>query len=150
MTPEQLEKIGWRLFGHRWQTPMSWALGVADRTVRRLVSGKTPISESLSDAILRLDAHDRWVVGDGVETRREYITHTKWPRFTGRLATDAEVIDFDGLTYGCWDGTTLCEIVWVDAPPATKADLLGLFTSLDSALEAVSLDDAETGHLSPS
>jgi hypothetical protein len=35
-----ISRVGCALYGERWQTPLARELGVADRTVRRWVSGK--------------------------------------------------------------------------------------------------------------
>ena len=40
LTPDLLRQVGEALYGERWQTPLSRALGVGDRTVRRWVSGE--------------------------------------------------------------------------------------------------------------
>jgi hypothetical protein len=40
VTPELLRLVGEALYGERWQTPLSRALGVGDRTVRRWASGE--------------------------------------------------------------------------------------------------------------
>lgn len=43
MTPEELKKIGKKLYGYGWQTRMAEALEVDGSTVRRWVSGAVPI-----------------------------------------------------------------------------------------------------------
>jgi len=145
MTPEQLENVGRRLFGHRWQTPMAGALSVAVRTVQRWAAGQVDIPKGVAAAVTRLDGHDSWVVGTGAETGREFAVRTKYPRFIGRLAMDAEDFDVNGLTYECRSDVTLCEIIWIDTPP-NETDMIRLFSELDAALESIALDDAETDH----
>ena len=38
--PDLISRVGRALYGERWQTPLARELGVADRTVRRWVSGE--------------------------------------------------------------------------------------------------------------
>lgn len=47
MTHKNLEQIGSALYGPRWQSELARALGVNDRTVRRWVSGETPLPDSV-------------------------------------------------------------------------------------------------------
>ena len=54
MTPDLLAKCGEALYGPRWQTEMSRDLDVADRTVRRWVSGDTPIPDGVNIDLLRM------------------------------------------------------------------------------------------------
>lgn len=42
MSPDLLRQIGEALFGDRWQTQLSRALDVSDRTVRRWLAGEPP------------------------------------------------------------------------------------------------------------
>lgn len=46
-----LEQCGEALYGSLWQTELSRALGVSDRTVRRWASGKTPVPRAVWDEI---------------------------------------------------------------------------------------------------
>ena len=46
MTPEELEKIGRKLFGVGWQTRFAYSLGITPQHFRRYVSGKAAIPES--------------------------------------------------------------------------------------------------------
>ena len=55
MTPDILHRAGEALYGARWQSELSRALGVSDRTVRRWMSG---------DAIPIGVAHDLLAVCD--------------------------------------------------------------------------------------
>lgn len=43
MTPDELKEIGQRLFGDRWQSALSRELVRDPRTVRRWVSGESPV-----------------------------------------------------------------------------------------------------------
>lgn len=54
MTPTRLERIGEALYGPRWQSELARELGVADRTVRRWVSGETPEPEDLHERLKTL------------------------------------------------------------------------------------------------
>ncbi len=54
MTPELLGRCGKALFGASWQSELSRALGVADRTVRRWAAGTSPVPESVAGEIAKL------------------------------------------------------------------------------------------------
>jgi len=51
MTLKKLAAAGHALYGGRWQTPLAHDLGVADRTVRRWLSGKTPIPADVENRL---------------------------------------------------------------------------------------------------
>lgn len=53
-----IKRAGEALFGNQWQTPLAEALGVSDRTMRRWVSGETPVPTGVLDDIERA-AHGR-------------------------------------------------------------------------------------------
>ena len=51
-----LNRIGEALYGDRWQTQMSEALDVSDRTIRRWVAGDVKIPRGVwNDLFVRLD-----------------------------------------------------------------------------------------------
>ena len=56
MTNEEFCAAGERLYGYGWQTALSKALGVNDRTVRRWVSGSTDIPKMVETAVNSLIA----------------------------------------------------------------------------------------------
>jgi ribosomal protein S4 len=58
MTPETLRRVGEALYGERWQTALASDLGVADRTMRRWLSGASPVPTGISDE-LRQTAEQR-------------------------------------------------------------------------------------------
>ncbi len=62
MTPDELKAHGQRLYGHRWQTKLAVAVGVAPRTVRRWAKGDRAIPEPVVRLIGTLEPaqhHDR-------------------------------------------------------------------------------------------
>lgn len=54
MTPTLLTKCGEALYGPRWQSEMSRDLDVDDRTIRRWVSGESPVPIGVHVDLLRL------------------------------------------------------------------------------------------------
>lgn len=65
LTEDHLRAVGEALYGPSWQTPLSEALQIADRTVRRWASGATPVPEGVWVDIAKLcrqrgAALDRW------------------------------------------------------------------------------------------
>ena len=57
---ELLRRIGEKLYGPRWQTDLSNAIGVNDRSMRRWVSGEDRIPEGVWRDI-RLHVESRWI-----------------------------------------------------------------------------------------
>ncbi|EDC3150116.1 hypothetical protein KGN64_003196 [Salmonella enterica] len=53
---EKMTAVGKLLYGDNWQSPLSRALGVSDRTIRNYVSGETPVPVGISDRLLSLIA----------------------------------------------------------------------------------------------
>ncbi|HBU8932168.1 MULTISPECIES: hypothetical protein [Enterobacteriaceae] len=52
---EKMTAVGKLLYGRdSWQSPLSRALGVSDRTIRNYVSGETPVPVGISDRLLSL------------------------------------------------------------------------------------------------
>lgn len=47
LTQDHLRAVGEALYGPNWQTPLSEALGVADRTVRRWAAGDFEIPDGV-------------------------------------------------------------------------------------------------------
>lgn len=59
MTPTRLEAVGRVLYGPRWQTDLAADLGVTYRTMRRWVSGESPIPGGVEADLRRLLAERR-------------------------------------------------------------------------------------------
>ena len=158
LTPPELAALGTAAFGHQWQSALARTLSVSDRTVRRWAAGSSPIPDTLEDELAaalgwtkrgRPDwPRDQWIIGDGVETasntRREYIIHTRKPRFmarvialdelTGEPQPDEGDTDFSGVVFQAGPDSQFCEIVWIDPPPAGRK-LSALMESAADALE---------------
>ena len=136
---------------HGWQSAIARELNVNSRTVRRWAKDGPP--DKIRDQLLKIAGveddsglafpRDEWIIGDGPEvksnTRREYIIHTRPPRFIARIVAmdilteepepDEEPADtLTGVVYRNGDETLLCEIQWIDRPPTT--------TQLTTLLEA--------------
>jgi hypothetical protein len=54
MTPAQFCKLGAALRGPSWQRAIALDLGVYERTVRRYVSGESPIPDAIEAAVVKL------------------------------------------------------------------------------------------------
>lgn len=54
MTSDLLTACGEALYGPRWQSEMSRALAVDDRTIRRWVAGDSPVPAGVAVDLLRL------------------------------------------------------------------------------------------------
>lgn len=95
LTRDELVAAGRRLFGERWQTPLSRAIRVADRTVRRWVAGEWPVPPDAAAKIRALEARhvsdqaldqlDRLIAESG--SPPDVIRLTQGRDATGRRAT---------------------------------------------------------------
>lgn len=142
MTPsERLRLAGERLYGSRWQTAMARSLGVSDRRVRQWLAGD-PVPAGIWRDLERIEIErrgwprDEWLIASDGESRREYVVHTRAPRFVARMAHDGDA-DADlvtGITYACRGGEMLCEIAWIDPAPASEPELLDLFQRVETAI----------------
>ena len=133
-------------------------LGLAPRSMRRMLSGETPILPRTEAAICRMlgvgdegqeaGPRDEWIVGEGPPPgRREYLIHTAAPRFIARVVAmdalteqpepDEEPADtMTGVTYAAGD-SLICEITWIDPPPS---DPTALLTLIDRAADQLDWD----------
>ena len=59
MTPQNLQRIGKRLFGHDWQSPLARHLGKHRITVWRWATGRVAIPDSEARAIKLLEKDDK-------------------------------------------------------------------------------------------
>ena len=162
ITPKELRAIGLAAFGQGWQSKMARALGVNARTVRRWASGQWPVPPEQVEAlgkVLGLEAltaaragwpRDEWIIGEGLPfgvdgQAREYIVHTRRPRFITRVVMvdededvmphegEGEADTLSGVVYQAAPDVLLAEIVWIDAPPAPEK----LTALMDGAADAL-------------
>lgn len=146
---DMLRAIGERLHGTRWQTALARDLGVSDRRVRQWLSGD-PIPAGVWRDLERLQVErrgwprDEWIIGSDAEGQREYIIHTRAPRFIARIASDDEEIGtadrITGITYACAGGETLCEVVWQDPMPTSEPEVRDLFQRAETAIDIYTAD----------
>jgi hypothetical protein len=145
----RLRTTGERLHGARWQTALARDLNVSDRRVRQWLAGD-PIPAGVLRDLERLETEkrgwprDEWIIGTDAEGSREYIIHTRAPRFVARLAQEDGHADLlTGITYACGSGETLCEVAWIDAAPMDEPSLLDLFQRAETAIDIYTADSAE-------
>lgn len=55
---EKMTEAAKKAYGENWQSPLSRALGISDRTVRNFVSGKSRVSEDMSSRLLAAMEHE--------------------------------------------------------------------------------------------
>lgn len=155
MTPAEFQAASIALLRSAvgWQTAIAGRLAIEPRTVRRWVSGSTPVPPWVESRMAEMmgarDAagpwpRDEWVVGDGVSRdgkKREYVIHLAPPRFAARVvATDDDGLPeheeqpadvLSGVVYSSGD-YLLCEIDWID-----EADPGQITHLLEAAADAV-------------
>ena len=54
MTPATLSRVGTALYGPLWQTQLSRAIGVNDRSVRRWLTEEMPIPDGIREELVKL------------------------------------------------------------------------------------------------
>jgi hypothetical protein len=118
MTVEEFRAVGIALFGYGWQSKLARELGIADRTVRKWVSGETPLPEWLETALGGINRKSadvpEWLTADnGQDPPTDYIVHLRPPRFICRVADDFALME--GTSFGS-DNATYGELVWLDLP----------------------------------
>ena len=125
MTREQFisNAVAWHGSAVGWQSALSRALGVDQRTIRRAV--KDGPTDRLGAALMALLGNGvpvrvpaEWICGDGSDGV-EYLVHTMSPRFLCAVLTDEE---YDALPYqaeGDYQagGQVLCAFQWIDRRP---------------------------------
>jgi transcriptional regulator with XRE-family HTH domain len=164
MTPEEFKHL--RLELGLSQRQLGGALGLRGENVgvsiRRIEDGKTAVSGPMALAMRHLAAKaaaarranvlrpaDEWIHGKGTESEREYLIHTRPPRFIARLILDDLSDDehdaktLSGVTYVSEYGDTIREIHWIDPPPASASEkaLAELFSRAESVLEVMAADE---------
>lgn len=55
---EKMSKVGETVYGSNWQSPLSRALGINDRTIRRYAAGTSNIGSEFSDRLLAAMEHE--------------------------------------------------------------------------------------------
>lgn len=157
MTPQEFRTVGLALAKgvDGWQAALATHLGVPPRTIHRWASGASCIPPGVASALRPAlpDAElprDEWIVGDGAAAgegfRREYVVHTRSPRFVARAVVtdpdgrpdgDEEPADtVTGMTYQAREDLVLCEFKWLDYPPADTEELRKLLEAAVEALDA--------------
>jgi transcriptional regulator with XRE-family HTH domain len=154
MTPTELRALV--LASGLTNSEFARRLGITPRSMRRLLSGETPVMPRTEAAIRRMmgaaDAaasdwpRDEWIVGEGAPpNRREYVIHTTAPRFIARVVAMDVVTDepepdeepaeiLEGVAYSAGD-SLICEIAWIDPPPADPTALSRLLDQAADQLE---------------
>lgn len=141
MTAAEFRAIGIALFNEAegWHSALARKLDISSQTIRRWAKDGPPdhavvlIYEVLGLFPPNKDyPRDEWIVGDGVESDREYIIHLVPPRFSARVVLvesdgtpspeEGEANTFSGVSFSGPD-YTLCEIIWFDPAPKSDADL---------------------------
>lgn len=132
MTPDDLAAALRELCpGQGWLARASALVGVEVRGLRQMLAGGRPVPPGLA-AQLRtlLTSGDRWVLGDGDRTGGAWLVHLRVPRFAARLVDEDDpettrgADTLSGLTLSLGGPLVLCQIVWIDPPPADLQPLL--------------------------
>lgn len=132
MTPDDLADALREICpGEGWLPRASVLLGVEVRGLRQMLAGARPVPAGLAAQIAALlTGGDRWVLGDGDRTGGAWLIHLRAPRFAARLVDEDDpdtlrgADTLSGLTLSLGGGLVLCQIVWIDPPPADLQPLL--------------------------
>ena len=125
MTRDEFKANGVAIVGTSvgWQTKLARRLSIDSRTIRRAVADGP--SDKLARLLLSVigesapqNMHAEWVCGDGSDGR-EYLIHTRFPRFRCLVIAAEDEYDFaadDGVKFQCGD-MTLAGFHWSDPMP---------------------------------
>jgi len=144
----ELATAGAAIYGPRWKARMADFLTVDRRTIARWLKGHPRVPEAvvrtLRRAVNGAGTRDEWIVGAGHRGAREYLVHTRAPRFIARLvaldgaapqAVDAGADIDSGVVRRCKGGAEmLCEFGWLDPPPRDR-ELRALLDRAEGALD---------------
>lgn len=114
-----------------WQAEIARRLGVDPNTIRK--AAKFGPSDNLARAILDLigepvseRVHAEWICGDG-DDGREYLIHTRFPRFRCIVVAAEDDYDLDADESGVFqvnEETWLAAFHWQDRRPEGLAHLM--------------------------
>lgn len=154
MTPTELRAVGLALRLNN--SELARRLGLTPRTMRRMLSAESPITDRTIKAVRALMdgpvvqasdwPRDEWIVGEGSPPdRREYVIHTRSPRFMARVVAidtisghaepDEDPADIIGGTVYDADESTICEVAWIDPAPSDPVAMLALLERAADQLE---------------
>ena len=105
MTPEKLRSLGLATYGLEWQSPLARAIGVNARTVRKWLSGESPISASAEADIRRALGADDVLDLDRAGERYRVILEAG--RVAGQATGRNGGICMASLTHGLSQGAEL-------------------------------------------
>lgn len=101
-----------------WLTSLVRRQGVSNRTVRRWAGEHTP-----ADLVC-----NEWILGEVAAGKgREYLIHTRPPRFLARMVNRGADIQSSEV-YEFPPDHLLCEFQWLDSGPVAPEDLQKLLT----------------------
>ncbi len=145
---DRLREIGERLHGARWQSAIARDLNVNDRRISKWLSGD-PVPSGIWAELAALEAgrrawpRDEWIIGTDAEGERDYIIHTRAPRFMARFVSEDAAYDIEGLTYETAGGEVICEIAWIDPAPLDDPSRLDLMQRAETAIDIYTADSFE-------
>lgn len=97
--------------------------------IERIAAASNPLSSPTNPP------HERFVFGMG-ESGRQYVTHTRNPRFVAELFDEDDPPPVAGITMAMHtSGEVAGNFAWIDAIPTSANELLDLRNDLESALE---------------
>lgn len=64
MSPDLLRRIGEALYGERWQSALAAELGIADRSLRYWLAGRSPIPPTIKEELRGLLQANHGEIGE--------------------------------------------------------------------------------------
>lgn len=86
---EKMSKVGEAVYGSNWQSPLSRALGINDRTIRRYAAGTSNIGSEFSERLLSAMEHEM----NKLKTAIEIIESDKINGDDVSIEMIAEIVD---------------------------------------------------------
>ena len=67
---------------------------------------------------------DEWMAGENIDGSRQYLIHSKSPRFIAEILDDVDDLRIGGFQYQMNTGQWLSDFFWLDPPPEDLTALL--------------------------
>ena len=145
MTPQEFisNAAAWNNSAINWQSNIAHALDVSPQAIKKIANGGK-VNSKIATAMLDLcgetapqAVHAEWINGEG-EDGREYLIHTRHPRFQALVITgetDYDIENDNGVIYQC-GYSLICGFLWIDRRPDNLTELM---ESACDALEEIAV-----------
>ena len=87
-----------------------------DEVIVTRIPGLLPVKPGMK-IDTQIKEPDEWMIGESTDGQRQWIVHTKEPRFIAEIVDDDEDMFNPPFEYQMRNNQWLCNFVWYDYPP---------------------------------